>query len=92
MIEDSMLLLLDVDDIDRMFAASGGYREDEGVLRQRRSILMEGLAGSLHLPDSAVARPLAEARLNQVGPIFCLTKPPACSLSLILQQIPGLKI
>jgi len=36
-IEDCMCLLLDVDDIDRVWAASGGQREDEHLLRQRRS-------------------------------------------------------
>ena len=37
MIEDCMCLLLDVDDIDRMFIMANGYREDEMQLRQRRS-------------------------------------------------------
>ena len=36
MIEDCMCLLLDVDDIDRMFIMANGYREDEMQLRQRR--------------------------------------------------------
>jgi len=35
-IEDCMCLLLDVDDIDRVWAASGGHRDDEHLLRQRR--------------------------------------------------------
>ena len=35
-IEDCMCLLLDVDDIDRVWAASGGQRDDEHLLRQRR--------------------------------------------------------
>ena len=54
MIEDCMCLLLDVDDIDRMFTMAGGYREDEMQLRQRRSLLMEGFAASLRLPDTSI--------------------------------------
>ena len=54
MIEDCMCLLLDVDDIDRMFIMAGGYREDEMQLRQRRLLLMEGFAASLRLPDTSM--------------------------------------
>lgn len=53
MIEDCMCLLLDVDDIDRLHAAYQGVRDDEGPLRQRRALLMEGFASSLRLSDSA---------------------------------------
>ncbi|KAK9814288.1 hypothetical protein WJX72_003466 [[Myrmecia] bisecta] len=56
MIEDSMCLLLDVDDIDRMFAASAGQRDNETALRQRRALLMEGFAASLRLPDMPVIK------------------------------------
>ncbi|KAL3158886.1 hypothetical protein ABBQ32_011601 [Trebouxia sp. C0010 RCD-2024] len=54
MIEDCMCLLLDVDDIDRMFIMADGFREDEMQLRQRRSLLMEGFAASLRLPDTSM--------------------------------------
>lgn len=53
-IEDCMCLLLDVDDIDRVWAASNGFREDEHILRQRRSLLMDAFASSLRLPDGAL--------------------------------------
>lgn len=53
-IEDCMCLLLDVDDIDRVWTASAGMREDEHVLRQRRSLLMDAFASSLRLPDGAL--------------------------------------
>ena len=62
MIEDCMCLLLDVDDIDRMFIMAGGYREDEMQLRQRRSLLMEGFAASLRLPDTSMLN------ITQPGP------------------------
>ncbi|KAK9844491.1 hypothetical protein WJX74_003138 [Apatococcus lobatus] len=54
MIEDCMCLLLDVDDIDRLHAAYQGVRDNEGPLRQRRALLMEGFASSLRLSDSAL--------------------------------------
>lgn len=54
MIEDCMCLLLDVDDIDRMFMVASGYRDDEMQLRQRRALLMEGFAASLRLPDTSM--------------------------------------
>ncbi len=57
MIEDCMCLLLDVDDIDRLHGAYQGMRDNEGPLRQRRALLMEGFAASLHLTDSAVCSP-----------------------------------
>ena len=53
-IEDCTCLLLDVDDIDRVWAAAGGHREDEHLLRQRRSLLMDAFAASLRLPDGAL--------------------------------------
>ena len=55
-VEDCLNLLLDVDDIDRLWAASGGVpsssshqqqqqqpqqRDSRGALRQRRSLLLE---------------------------------------------------
>ena len=49
-----MCLLLDVDDIDRMFLVASGYRDDEMQLRQRRALLMEGFAASLRLPDTSM--------------------------------------
>ena len=73
--EEAACLLLDVDDIDRLWAAallgggngrnsnsgrsgnggsSGGgtsARRDEGLLRQRRSLLMEALCRALRLPE-----------------------------------------
>ena len=57
MIEDCMALILDVQDIDRIFtaaAATGGEIENEEALRQRRVLLMEGLTASLRLPDGPV--------------------------------------
>ena len=40
-IEDCMCLLLDIDDIDRVWNAASGLRDDEHLLRQRRSVLFE---------------------------------------------------
>ncbi|GAB4820628.1 hypothetical protein N2152v2_007674 [Parachlorella kessleri] len=55
MIEDCMALLLDVEDIDRIFGAAGAAQlEAEGALRTRRVLLMEGFAVSLRLPESPV--------------------------------------
>lgn len=58
MIEDCMALILDVQDIDRIFtaasASNGEGIENEAALRQRRVLLMEGLAASLRLPEAAV--------------------------------------
>ncbi|XP_051133588.1 protein PAT1 homolog [Andrographis paniculata] len=49
-IEDGMCLLLDVDDIDRFLQFN--QLQDGGVqLRQRRQVLLEGLASSLQLVD-----------------------------------------
>lgn len=75
MIEDCMCLLLDVDDIDRMFIMAGGYREDEMQLRQRRSLLMEGFAASLRLPDSSMLNtsqpgPASDGRLDSSDAVF----------------------
>lgn len=64
MIEDCMALILDVQDIDRIFtaaASSGQPIENEGALRQRRVLLMDGLSASLRLPDSAVGTSTAAA-------------------------------
>jgi DNA topoisomerase 2-associated protein PAT1 len=58
MIEDCMALILDVQDIDRIFtaaASSGQPIENEAALRQRRTLLMDGLSASLRLPDGAIA-------------------------------------
>lgn len=74
MIEDCMCLLLDVDDIDRMFIMADGFREDEMQLRQRRSLLMEGFAASLRLPDTSM--------LN-------ITPPPAASQDARLESSDG---
>lgn len=47
-IEDCLCLLLDVDDIDRLLQ----FSQDNGAqMRQRRQILLEGLANSLQLVD-----------------------------------------
>jgi DNA topoisomerase 2-associated protein PAT1 len=54
-VEEAACLLLDVDDIDRVWAAAGGSRPDEGALRQRRAILMEALCRALRLPDAPAA-------------------------------------
>lgn len=64
MIEDCMALILDVQDIDRIFtaaASSGQSIENEGALRQRRILLMDGLSASLRLPDGAVATTTASS-------------------------------
>jgi DNA topoisomerase 2-associated protein PAT1 len=58
MIEDCMALILDVQDIDRIFTAAATSEqpiENESALRQRRTLLMDGLSASLRLPDGAVA-------------------------------------
>lgn len=50
MIEDCLALLLDVQDIDRVFVASPrGIPDSEEALRRRRALLMDGLAASLRL-------------------------------------------
>lgn len=55
MTEDCMALILDVQDIDRIFvAAQGRHIDNEAALRQRRTLLMDGLAASLRLPETAV--------------------------------------
>ncbi|KAL7610087.1 hypothetical protein Lser_V15G10943 [Lactuca serriola] len=57
-IEDCLCLLLDVDDIDRLLQ----FSQDNGAqMRQRRQILLEGLATSLQLVD-----PLGKTN-NSVG-------------------------
>eukprot|EP00873_Tetraselmis_striata_P017234 jgi/Tetstr1/437498/TSEL_026177.t1 len=56
MVEDCMCLLLDLDDIERLFkqaAATGRPVEDVRGLVARRAALLEGMAASLRLPDSA---------------------------------------
>jgi DNA topoisomerase 2-associated protein PAT1 len=57
MIEDCEALLLDVQDIDRIFAAAAaahGAPDHAAALRQRRALLVAGLAASLRLPDAPV--------------------------------------
>lgn len=39
-IEDCMCLLLDIDDIDRVWHAAGWQRDDEHLLRQRRFVIL----------------------------------------------------
>mmetsp|Transcript_35186 Transcript_35186/g.66322 ORF Transcript_35186/g.66322 Transcript_35186/m.66322 type:complete len:905 (-) Transcript_35186:458-3172(-) len=51
MIEDAMCLLLDVQDIDRLLHSQQAL-EHPAALHQRRTLLLEGLAQSLRLPDS----------------------------------------
>lgn len=74
MIEDCMCLLLDVDDIDRMFMVASGYRDDEMQLRQRRALLMEGFAASLRLPDTSMLNvskaPSTETRADTSDGVF----------------------
>lgn len=53
MIEDCMALVLDVQDVDRIFVASGGVEiENESALKQRRMLLVEGLASSLRISEN----------------------------------------
>lgn len=49
-IEDGLCLLLDVDDIDR-FLQFNQFQDGGAQLRQRRHVLLEGLAASLQLVD-----------------------------------------
>lgn len=52
MIEDCMALILDVEDVDRIFIASKGENlENKDALKQRRTLLVEGLASSLRLSE-----------------------------------------
>ena len=51
-VEDCLNLLLDVDDIDRMWAASGAQRDNRAALCQRRSLLLK--VGSLCSADSSL--------------------------------------
>ena len=48
-VEDGLCLLLDIQDIDRLWAARG-TREDEAALRHRRTLLLE-VSGLSVLPD-----------------------------------------
>ena len=53
MIEDCMAAILDVQDIDRVFVASGGKNiENEETLKQRRTWLAEGLRASVGLSEN----------------------------------------
>jgi DNA topoisomerase 2-associated protein PAT1 len=53
MIEDSMCLLLDVDDIDRQLE-EGRLSESEEDLKKRRMFLLDGLVSTLRLPSVPV--------------------------------------
>lgn len=53
MIEDSMCLLLDVDDIDRQLE-EGRPSETEDELKKRRMFLLDGLVSTLRLPSVPV--------------------------------------
>jgi len=53
MIEDSMCLLLDVDDIDRQLEEDRPS-ESEDELKRRRMFLLDGLVSTLHLPSIPV--------------------------------------
>lgn len=65
MIEDCLALLLDVQDIDCVFAASpGGAPEGEAALRRRRALLMDGLAASLRLQQPPYLSAAADAAIN----------------------------
>ena len=70
MIEDCMCLLLDVDDIDRVASSPArngmgpaSLREDDQNLWHRRTLLMQGFAASLRLPDEP-------GQVCQVGCLF----------------------
>lgn len=57
MTEDCMALILDIQDVDRIFVASGGAGlENENALKQRRTLLMDGLASSLRLSENPDGR------------------------------------
>ncbi|KAK8651917.1 hypothetical protein V6N13_141492 [Hibiscus sabdariffa] len=49
-VEDGLCLLLDVDDIDR-FLQFNQLQDGGAQLRQKRQVLLEGLAASLQLVD-----------------------------------------
>ncbi|CAL8464049.1 g3584 [Coccomyxa elongata] len=51
-VEDCLNLLLDVDDIDRMWAASGAQRDNRAALCQRRSLLLKAVTRNLRIPDA----------------------------------------
>ncbi|EIE24972.1 hypothetical protein COCSUDRAFT_83665 [Coccomyxa subellipsoidea C-169] len=51
-VEDCLSLLLDVDDIDRMWAASGAQRDNKAALCQRRSLLLQAVTRNLRIPDT----------------------------------------
>ena len=61
MIEDGMCLLLDVDDIDRQ-VEEGLAGEAPAAMSRRRDFLLEGLAGTVRLPATAVLTPQAKKR------------------------------
>lgn len=58
-VEDCLCLLLDVDDIDRMWAASDVQRDNKASLRKRRALLvkvclLDGRASALPVLDAAL--------------------------------------
>jgi DNA topoisomerase 2-associated protein PAT1 len=90
MLEDCMALILDVQDIDRIFVAgTGGRIENEAALLQRRTLLMDGLAASLRLPEHAVASARKEAGAPSDGVFLrLLTLPKGKTLAArALQQL-----
>ena len=57
MVEDCMALILDVQDIDRIFVATAGRPlENHMELLQRRCLLVDGLAASLRIPETAMMK------------------------------------
>jgi len=71
MVEDCMSLLLDVDDIERMFrqgVATGMRVEGADALMLRRAVLMESLASSLRMPNGPVL--VAEADKSASDGVF----------------------
>lgn len=56
MIEDCMMLLMDVEDVDRIFTASNGAPAEAAALRTRRAALMSGITDSFGLPDTPKAK------------------------------------
>lgn len=77
MIEDCMLLLSDVEDIDRMFAAAAAAANPPAVpsisasnaqaLLHRRSALLDGIAASFRLPDTPILTADAAAAAMAAG-------------------------
>ncbi|KAD3641949.1 hypothetical protein E3N88_31173 [Mikania micrantha] len=81
-IEDCLCLLLDVDDIDRLLQFN--QPQDSGdQMRQRRHILLEGLASSLQLVD-----PLGKSQIRlEQPPLRPLGSPSGDGASVVLKAV-----